>query len=136
MSEYITKDAVFDLLHGDDELILFARKHGESESIGERLCNAITRIPAADVVSVEAYKQVMWERDTAIEQLAEYGVGLGEKKRDVEPVVLSHWELHGNDDDLGSSWFCRKCGWNIDEESDANKWNRCPRCGAHMSGAK
>ena len=59
-----------------------------------------------------------------------------QKAEDVEPVVLSHWELHGNDDDLGSSWFCRKCGWNIDEESDANKWNRCPRCGAHMSGAK
>ena len=42
---------------------------------------------AVDAVSVEAYKQIMWERDMAIEQLAEYGVSLGEKKRDVEPVV-------------------------------------------------
>lgn len=42
---------------------------------------------AVDVVSIEAYKQIMWERDMAIEQLAEYGVSLGEKKRDVEPVV-------------------------------------------------
>jgi ribosomal protein L37AE/L43A len=50
MSEYITKTEVYDLLHGDDELILFARKHGEEQSIGERLCNALTAIPAADVV--------------------------------------------------------------------------------------
>ena len=50
--EYITKDAVFDLLHGEDELILFARSYKENGSAGERLCNAITRIPAADVEPV------------------------------------------------------------------------------------
>ena len=52
MSEYITKDAVFDLLHGQDELILFTRSYKENGSVGERLCNAITRIPAADVEPV------------------------------------------------------------------------------------
>ena len=52
MSEYITKDQVYAILHADDELILFARKHGEDQSIGERLCNAITRIPDADVEPV------------------------------------------------------------------------------------
>lgn len=51
---------------------------------------------------------------------------------DVEPVVRSKWELHGGDDSLDCFWFCNNCGWNIEEESDANKWNRCPRCGAHM----
>ena len=52
MSEYITKDQVFDLLHGEDELILFARSYKENGSVGERLCNAITRIPAEDVEPV------------------------------------------------------------------------------------
>lgn len=51
---------------------------------------------------------------------------------DVEPVVRSKWELHGGDDSLDCFWFCNNCGWNIEEESDANKWNRCPHCGAHM----
>ena len=52
MSDYITKDAVFDLLHGDDELILFSRSYKENGSIGERLCKAINSIPAADVEPV------------------------------------------------------------------------------------
>ena len=51
---------------------------------------------------------------------------------DVEPVVRSKWELHGGDDSLDCFWFCNNCGWNIEEESDANKWKRCPNCGAHM----
>lgn len=40
----------------------------------------------ADVVSCETLKQVMWERDTAIEQLKSYGVGFGEEA-DVVKVV-------------------------------------------------
>lgn len=32
----------------------------------------------AGVVSVGVLQQVIWERDTAIEQLEDYGVGLGE----------------------------------------------------------
>lgn len=38
-------------------------------------------------VSIEVLKQVMWERDAAIEQLEEYGVGFGEKKKDLVEVV-------------------------------------------------
>lgn len=42
----------------------------------------------ADVVPKAAYDQVAWERDMAVLQLrADYGVGLGEKKADVAPVV-------------------------------------------------
>ena len=42
----------------------------------------------ADVVPKAAYDQVVWERDMAVLQLrADYGVGLGEKKADVAPVV-------------------------------------------------
>lgn len=47
------------------------------------------------------------------------------------------WELHGNDDDLGSSFFCSRCGWNIDEDefyqsqtNDYKMYKFCPNCGA------
>ena len=68
MSEYITKDAVFDLLHGQDELILFTRSYKENGSVGERLCNAITRIPAADVEPVVRgeWQRMKLEGDMAI----------------------------------------------------------------------
>ena len=42
--------------------------------------------PAADVVSRATFEQVMWERDVAIQQLKDLGVGFGEKA-DVAPVV-------------------------------------------------
>lgn len=57
-----------------------------------RLAYAVTRVPAADAVARSAYSQVVWERDTALSQLAEIGKGLGEKMDDVPTVV-----------------FCREC---------------------------
>ena len=47
---------------------------------------AIEAVPAADVVSRATFEQVMWERDVAIQQLKDLGVGFGEKA-DVAPVV-------------------------------------------------
>jgi hypothetical protein len=49
------------------------------------------------------------------------------------------WELHGNDDDCGCSYFCSKCGANFDEDFFDKKgeycfWLHCPRCGADMRG--
>lgn len=43
---------------------------------------ALEQEPCNDTVSREVFKQVMWERDTAIEQLRELGYGLGQK---IEP---------------------------------------------------
>lgn len=45
-------------------------------------------VEPADVVPVSAYKQVMWERDIAVEQLKQIGKGLGEVMDDVVPVVF------------------------------------------------
>ena len=59
--------------------------------IDEEFCPFIcdlNAIPAADVCSTETLKQVMWERDAALAQLAEIGKGLGEKMDDVREVVL------------------------------------------------
>lgn len=47
----------------------------------------INEQPICDVVSSAAYGQVLWERDLALKQLREdYGVGLGEKKKDEECI--------------------------------------------------
>ena len=50
--------------------------------------DALLALAPADVVPVSAYKQVMWERDIAVEQLKQIGKGLGEVMDDVVPVVF------------------------------------------------
>ena len=47
----------------------------------------IESLEPADAVSVSAYKQVMWERDVAVEQLKQIGKGLGEAMDDVALVA-------------------------------------------------
>jgi len=49
------------------------------------------------------------------------------------------WELHGNDDDCGSSYFCSNCGKSYDEDwfyihGEYTEWNFCPNCGTDMRG--
>ena len=44
-------------------------------------------MPPAKVVSMGVFEQIRWERDIAIEQLKDYGVGFGEKKKDLVEVV-------------------------------------------------
>lgn len=39
------------------------------------------------ITAVGAIEQIQWERDISIEQLREYGVGFGEKKKDLVEVV-------------------------------------------------
>lgn len=56
---------------------------------------------------------------------------------DVAEVRYGRWELYGNDDDLGSSYFCSVCHSSFDEDwsYDHNKFRPfkfCPNCGARM----
>ena len=51
----------------------------------------IEKVPAVDAVPTEVLRQVQWERDIAIQQLAEYGVGFGEKKKDLVEVEHGQW---------------------------------------------
>ena len=56
---------------------------------------------------------------------------------DVAPVVHGRWELHGNDDDCGCSYFCSNCGANYDEDWFYNHgqfvpFKGCPNCFARM----
>ena len=53
------------------------------------------------------------------------------------------WVLHGNDDDLGMTYYCSVCGFGLDEDLfysgyKDGKWIRnhvfkhCPNCGTKM----
>lgn len=55
------------------------------------ICETIDKMATADVVSIGCLEQIKWERDIAIEQLAEYGVGFGEKKKDLVKVRRGRW---------------------------------------------
>ena len=50
-----------------------------------------------------------------------------------------YWELHGNDDDMGCSYWCPECGFNTPEEAywsedfkDFNPLPSCPHCGLKL----
>ena len=53
---------------------------------------------------------------------------------DVVEVKHGRWELYGNDDGCGCSYFCDKCGANYDEDwfYEHGQFNFCPNCGADM----
>ena len=55
--------------------------------VADSIASDLEDIEPADVVSVSAYKQVMWERDVAVEQLKQIGKGLGEVMDDVALVA-------------------------------------------------
>jgi hypothetical protein len=84
MAKYIDADTVVGLMQFDD----YGRTV-ETDTIENILDNFTEEgCPEfADVVSVSAYKQVMWERDVAVEQLKQIGKGLGEAMDDVALVV-------------------------------------------------
>ena len=123
MAEYIDKEQLLSDLYSKQD----------DENLDMML--EIANFPAADVVSESAYKQIMWERDLAIQQLrSDYGVGLGEKKNvDVAPVVHGRW-TDGEEN-------CPICGKSKFDGLDADIWSDwkpqfCPNCGAKMDGEK
>ena len=92
-----------------------------------RFSEKLKSIPAADVVSRKAYEQIVWERDTAIRQLAEIGKNFGSKMDDVRHVIHGRWE-HIELFDGRVMGECSNCLEirTID--------NFCPNCGADMRG--
>lgn len=80
-----------------------------------------------DTVSRVAYEQIMWERDTAIQQLKDLGYGLGEKPKENkgEWIRTRTWEHDGE-------LYCSVCGSAPYDERDCG--NFCPNCGADMRG--
>ena len=70
-------------------MILLADKFISATALTEDLLNksfypaivkrSIEEAPAVDAVSRDLFEQIKWERDIAMEQLAEHGIPLGAK---------------------------------------------------------
>lgn len=95
---------------------------------GINLRRALEEQPAADVVDKEPVEQLKWERDTAIEQLQSYGVGLGEKT-DIVKVNHGEWIRHEKDGALFADYECSVCSA---YPTGGIRSYYCPNCGAKM----
>ena len=132
MAEYIEKWSVVNrLIDLENEFQQYKPFHGFEHAMYRKVCEAeisIGKTQAADVVPKSLYDQTAWERDLAIKQLREdYGVELGEKKKDVAPVRHGRWM--DNEDYM----FCSCCGmqWNYCD-NDTQDFHYCPNCGCKM----
>ena len=54
--------------------------------IQRNMRNIVAKLPAIDAVSRGLYEQIKYERDIAMEQLAEHGIAFGDKSPDVVSV--------------------------------------------------
>lgn len=99
----------------EDALSYARHAHAKGLSIIEYL----EEVPAADIVAANAFKQVVWERDIALGQLAEIGKGLGAKMDEVRPVVHAKWIVH---------FECPVCG-----EGSSSPLDKCPFCKSELS---
>lgn len=76
-------------------------------------------------VPLGLYEQIKWERDVAMQQLASYGVGFGEKA-DVQKVKHGKWIPCEN-----GGYYCSNCDRRV---AFLVHNNYCPNCGARMDG--
>lgn len=96
----------------------YDKAHGDIHFINgiETVMEYVEDIPAVDAVERGIFEQVAWERDIAIEQLADIGKSFGEKMDDVAKVVRCRECVFREDDGecTGSlaeatvppEWFC------------------------------
>ena len=119
----------------DDDLIRrgdLKKKYLEYGFFPALISNVLQKAPAIDAVSREVFEQVQWERDIAIAQLAEYGVGFGEKKKNL--VEMKHGQIvEFIDKEKGKMERIFSC-CNTDC-TQLTMWMSpvfCPNCGAKM----
>lgn len=153
----MTREEAYSILHNG--LVNAPSEHDWCMAF-DMAIKALEQEPCDDTVSREVFKQVMWERDTAIEQLRKLGYGLGQKiepcddcvsRQEVEkslrcgcaydiwnlPSVLpkrehGEWiEVHPLQEDDGGAYMCSKCRCGH-PCIDPDYWKYCPNCGAEM----
>lgn len=77
-----------------------------------RVGSGIEKLPTADVISAEAYNQVAWERDMAMQQIESYGVSFGSNAELVEVVRCRNCKhayfKYNMKDTLQEIYACRK----------------------------
>lgn len=84
-------------MHGIKDVMKerFLMKRAEAIKVIETICPFSDAYTTAEmkqalemaVNAIAVYVQYKWERDIALSQLEEYGIGFGEKKRDMVEVV-------------------------------------------------
>lgn len=79
MVKMISLDALMDFPIRKDH---YDKEHGNEHYIFgvEAVLEYAQNLPSVDAVPAGAYEQVAWERDLAVQQLKDYGVGLGQAK--------------------------------------------------------
>lgn len=90
----------------------------------------IEESPTIDVVSKDVYDQIRWERDVAIAQLEELGIGFGQVKPDMEIVRHGYWKVI-EESETGRLLECSECKeWIFHNLNYIS--NYCSHCGAKM----
>lgn len=96
------------------------------------------------MVMMTSKKRDLIDRDELIDSLGISDVDIYAKECireaptvDAVEVVHGRWELRGNDDNCGCSYFCSNCHDSFDEDwfymyGQYRHWNYCPHCGATM----
>lgn len=64
---------------------------------------------------------------------------MAEYRGEIEKLEDKYWELHGNDDGLGCTYWCPVCGFQTPEESfwsegfkEFNPLPSCPKCNTEL----
>ena len=79
-----------------------------------------------------AIEQIRWERDVAISQLEELGLGLGQKVDHVKELIDKNKSKSlVNYDNCGNKCISMRCP-NCFEMVGSNCWKYCPECGQRI----
>ena len=102
-------------------------------------------IDETETVPFSAYEQVVWERDLAMHQLEEYGIGFGEifdhdkcvlieeaiKKQEYQKPYKDSIGIDSEGNDVYVSAYCPICKHEFEIGQD--DWmNYCPKCGQKL----
>ena len=136
MADYINRNELLE----DIEYYISHTNDEDAEHYAYKTCKRIIEnMPAADVVSRGVLDQIRWERDVAIEQLAEYGICFGEKKRYLAKVRHGKWIKHRDEYDC-EYIECSVCGENFYPPENAFEFDilpkYCQECGAKMDNER
>ena len=103
MGKYIKAEKLKEIFNAKGDMAV-----GTPKTVFYNAAKIVDTLPGADVVSMGVHQQVRWERDVAIEQLTEYGVGFGEKKKELVEVIRCGGCRYYN-----RRWGCRKLEINV-----------------------
>ena len=105
MVKMISLDALMDFPIRKDH---YDKEHGNEHYIFgvEAVLEYAQNLPSVDAVPAGAYEQVAWERDLAVQQLKDYGVGLGQTKDLVEVTRCKDCKYGDYDSEPDDAMVC------------------------------